>query len=147
MQEGVEELVEWGYDERSALYGCSARVWRADAQEREGLQGRAGRNGPAGEEGAVDEEAAEARVRREEVGGQGYRDIVPHSGAVWVDAQPEYFEQRRGRLEQAYPGQDATRARAQVELLYVEEVLREHVDGVEVWAMRCRACARRRPRR
>ena len=147
MQEGVEEFVERGHDERSTLYGCPTRVRRADAQEREGRQGRGGSNDPAGEESAVDEEAAEARVRREEVARQGHSDVVSHSGGMWVDAQPEDFEQRRGRLEQAHPGQDAARARAQVQLLYVEEVLREHVDGVEVRPTRRRACARRCPRR
>ena len=57
---------------------------RVDAQEREGRQGHAGRNGPAGEDCAVDEEVVEARVRREEVGRQGYRDVEPHSGGGGV---------------------------------------------------------------
>jgi len=41
----------------------------------------------------------------------------------------------------------AFRGGAEVQLLYMEEVLREHVDGVKVRPLRCRACARRRARR
>ena len=74
-----------------------AQVGSADAQVREGHQGDAGRNGPAGEEGAIDEEAVEARVGGEEAGGQGHHDVVAHSGVVWVDAQPEDFEQHSRR--------------------------------------------------
>src|SRR5712671_5255260 len=75
-------------------------------------------------------------MRREEVAREGHRDVVAGAGTVRVHAEPEHLEEGRCGLEKADPGEDAARARAEVEVLYVEEVLGEDVDGVELRAAR-----------
>ena len=133
------------YDELGVVDDELARVGRADVQERERGERRAC-GIPAGEERAVDDDAAQTRMGGEKVAWEVHHGVIPGgAGVVRVHAEPEDLKERRGGLEEADPGQDAARACGEVEVLYMEEVLREHVDGVKLRAATTRR--RRRHRR
>jgi hypothetical protein len=57
---------------------------------------------------------------------------------VGVYAEPEDLQERCGRLELTDPKQDVTGARAKIEVLYMEKVLGEHVDWVQLCVSACR---------
>lgn len=80
--------------------------------------------------------ATETRVRGKEVVREGYGDIMSGAGAMHVYMQTEYLKEWRVGLEEADPGHDGARAGVEIEVLYVKEVLCEHVDGVELCAAR-----------
>ena len=75
-------------------------------------------------------------MRGEEVEREGYAKVMSRAGTMHVHVQTEHLEERRGRLEEEDPVQHRARACAEIEVLYVGEVLHEHVVGLELRAAR-----------
>ena len=95
----------------------------------------------------VDDKAAETRVGEEEVVRERHGDVMASAGAVRVYAKPYDLEKWRGGLEEADPWKDGTGARGEVEFLYMEEMLRKDIDGVELLRRAGGRTARREGRR